>query len=84
MKKQPHGNIKEMKEEGWKPVTINGVKLLEYDGLLCQNWKWSGMDPMALFAVVEKLGRPDKIHDFDGQICTIEYYNRLVGYEETA
>lgn len=69
-------SIKELIEDGWKPKTINKVRCLinpEF-GMIALAGKdhfW----PEAMLDVVEKLGRPDKIHTFSGQVMTLEYFN---------
>jgi hypothetical protein len=66
--------IKEMISEGWKPRTINGVRVLQLGTLLCQNHKAEYWWADSMFDVADKLGRPDKIHTANGQVTTIEYF----------
>lgn len=66
--------IKEMMSEGWKPRTINGVRVLQMDTLLCQNHNAEYWWADSMFDVAEKLGRPDNIHTVNGQVTTIEYF----------
>jgi hypothetical protein len=70
---------KELIEEGWKRKTINKVRCLvksEY-GLICLAGR--GRDHFwaeEMLTVVEKLGRPDKIHTLaSGVVTTLEYFS---------
>lgn len=72
--------IKEMIKEGWRPRTINGVRVLQKGTFLAQNHNAEYWWADSMFDVADKLGRPDKIHTYKGQITTIEYFS----LEETA
>ena len=72
--------LKEMKAEGYKLRTINGVKCLVLNGeqetFICQ-WrsKISGFDPLALMEVIKAYGMPDKIHyESVNVVGSIEYF----------
>lgn len=67
--------IKEMIQEGWQPRVINGVRVLQNGTLLAQNHKAEYWWADSMFDVADVLGRPDKIHTYQGQITTIEYYS---------
>lgn len=72
--------LKEMKADGWKQRTINGVKCLVLAGdqetMICQ-WRKdvSGFDPFALMEVVKAYGQPDQVHYHSVNVVgCVEYY----------
>jgi hypothetical protein len=75
-------STKEMLADGWKRKTINGVRCL-----LHPEFGFVGLPgkdhfyPTELIQVTQKLGMPDRIHTYDNQVQTIEYFNLV---EETA
>ena len=77
MKNCKIATIKEMIEGGWQRKTINKVRCLlnSEHGFICL----AGRDhfwPEEMLTVVEKLGRPDKIHTLaSGVVTTLEYFS---------
>ena len=71
--------LKEMRADGWTLKTINGVKCLrkcnEGETFIAQ-WQKNNdsFEVGAMLDVIEKLGRPDKIHTSMGRVQTLEYF----------
>ena len=71
--------LKEMRADGWTLKTINGVKCLrkcnEGETFIHQ-WQKNNdsFEVGAMLDVIEKLGRPDKIHTSMGRVQTLEYF----------
>jgi hypothetical protein len=71
--------LKEMKADGWTVTTINGVKCIRKynkDETFIAQWQKNNdsFEVGAMLDVIEKLGRPDKIHTSMGRVRTLEYF----------
>lgn len=69
--------LKSMKEDGWVLTTINGVKCLKLveDNytMIAERNNDGVMSPDNLLSIVDKLGKPHRIHTINGSITTLEY-----------
>jgi hypothetical protein len=69
--------LKSMKEDGWLFTTINGVKCLKLvDGdhtLIAERNKSGIMSLNNMLSIVDKLGKPHRIHTLNNAVTTLEY-----------
>jgi hypothetical protein len=71
--------LKEMQADGWTLTTINGVKCLrknDFGYMFIAQWQKNNenFEVGAMLDVIEKLGRPFKIHTLNGRVQTLEYF----------